>query len=168
MVVFGWLQGPRGSSETVIPLVTSIKNQVFKVSAARTPLGSTFEWPRERLRMFPEPFWGVSLGSLGHFDGGPCQQLSFFFSPRQGLDDFLASSGCQGPFRLVFWPFLVVWRYVSSCFLFLLRRVFKVPPDMQCFCFFCVAFLTSSGVACPSTRSRRRKHVSPGGYDIGK
>ena len=38
------LQGPRGSSETVIPLRTSIKNQVFKVSAARTPLGSTFEW----------------------------------------------------------------------------------------------------------------------------
>ena len=102
MVVFGWLQGPRGSSETLIPLKPSIKNKVFKVSAARTPLGSTFEWLWERLRMFPEPFSGVFLGSLGHFDGRTCQQLSLCFPPRQVLDDFLPSSGLWGGFWMIF------------------------------------------------------------------
>ena len=39
---------------------------------------------------------------MGHFDGCPCQQLSFFFSPRQVLDDFLSSSGLWGGFWMIF------------------------------------------------------------------
>ena len=48
------------------------------------------------------PFPRVSLGSLGHFDGGPCQKLSFFFPPRQVLDHFLPSSGLWGGFWMIF------------------------------------------------------------------
>ena len=108
-IVFGSLKRVLGPSKTWILYSTSIKNQLFHVLASKTPFEGTFEALWESLRLFPEPFSGVFLGSLGHFDGGTCQQLSFSLPPRQVLERFLAFEwfpGCLSPgFGVRFWLF---------------------------------------------------------------
>ena len=101
-IVFGSLKGVLGPSKTWIPYSTSIKNQLFHVLVSKTPFEGTFEALWESLRLFPEPFSEVFLGSLGNFDGGACQELSCFLCHGRCWGDFLISDGFQGRFWVVF------------------------------------------------------------------
>ena len=78
MIIFGWRKVPLVPSKTWILLSTSIKNQVFQVSASKTPLGTTLEvsestW--KRFRGLRRAHFGDPLATLM---GGPVSQIRFF------------------------------------------------------------------------------------------
>ena len=77
LIVFGWLWGPLGASKTWIPFSTSVKNQVFRVFASKTPLGRTFEafWSgwRRLQRLSRRPLGG----SLATLTGVPVSKIRF-------------------------------------------------------------------------------------------
>ena len=75
LIISGCLKGSLGPSETLIPYSTSSKNQVFKVSTCKTPLGRLLEalWSTwERLRSLS---WGPCGGPLANLTGVPASKI---------------------------------------------------------------------------------------------
>ena len=78
LVIFGCVKGFLGLSKTWIPYSTSIKNQVFKISTCKTPLGRLLEafWS-----LWERPLslsWKPLGGPLANLTGGPVNKIQFF------------------------------------------------------------------------------------------
>ena len=112
LTVLRWLKAPLGPSKTWILLSTSIKNQVFQVSASKTPLGTTLEVSESTWKCFRglrrTHFWGP----LATLMGVPVSQIRFF----PDLGGVPTISCFRIPSREAFEWYLEPLLVVSKCF----------------------------------------------------
>ena len=112
MIVLRWLKAPLGPSKTCILLSTSIKNQVFQVSASKTPLGTAFRVSESAWKRFRELRRTHFGGPVAILMGVPVSQIRFF-SDLAGL---LTISCFRIPSRGAFEWYLEPLLVVSNCF----------------------------------------------------
>ena len=129
MIVFGWRKAPLVPSKTWILLSTSIKNQVFQVSASKTPLGTTLEvsestW--KRFRWLRRVHFGGPLATLM---GGPVSQIRVF----PDLGGVPTISCFRIPSREAFEWYLEPLLVVSKCFFTLFGVAFLLRSALPTF-----------------------------------
>ena len=126
------LKSPLGPSETLIPYSTSSKNEVFKVSTCKTPLGRLLEglwstWERPRSLS-----WRPLGDPLANLTGVPASKIHFFAATR-GVP---LISCLRRPSGEAFGCYLEGLFAVQSCFftvIFVVRsRIFRSLSEGHC------------------------------------